>query len=371
MKRIFFFLLFIAGAMDSGAQIRKIDSIRLAKPVVNSNIKGKVIEPASQQTTTAPVTNIQMAPAKQTATGMIYTPASTSTQTAGQPAQPATTTNPTTTPAALPDIIITNVSFSPNTGNTYFVNYTLKNTGTAAVKKGLLSVQSYINGNASGGGATTTISTEANQLLNPGESISSKNTFSTAGIVVGNVYTFELCVNGMKTNIGMPSETWVGQQFSELNYSNNSMQSPFNIPPPPPAPADVAITVTSVTKSPADTSFVRIYYTLKNIGETPIPQTASLLIQSRVEDTDNDPSTFLETACCGQAIGGGALDAGEIPFAPGSVKELFWDARVAGGVNFSTLPKNVLYRFNIVITGNGFTDGNSENNKSGYNYLLQ
>jgi hypothetical protein len=271
----------------------------------------------------------------------------------------------------LPDIVITNISFSPNTANTYFVNYTIKNTGIAAVKKGLLSVQTYINGNASGGGKTTTLGTEINQLLNPGESISSKNTFSTTGLVTGQNYAFELAVNGTKVNAGTPSQTWGGQQFPESNFTNNSMQSIFTIPPPPPAPADILVTITGIEKSPMDTSFVRIYYTLKNIGATAIPPNASLSLQSSVEDTDNDPGTFLGTACCGQATGGGALDPGDIPYTPGSVKTLYYDARVAGGYNPS-LPKMTSYKFNLVISNNGsYTEGNNANNKSSQTYLLK
>ncbi|WP_379091539.1 hypothetical protein [Pedobacter sp. UC225_65] len=368
MKKILILFLFIAVAISSNAQIKKIDSSKLVKPVVNAKVKGQIIVPTPPQTNTTPTTNVSMVPPKQTATGMLYSPTSTPTQT---PNQPTATTNSTPTPTALPDIVITNISFSPNTGNTYAVNYSLKNVGTAAVKKGLLVVQGYINGAAVGGGNSTSLTSEMNQLLNPGESMSSRNTFGTTGIIVGNAYTFELCVNGMKSNVGTTSETWVGQQFSELNFTNNVIQSSFTIPPPPPAPADIEVTITKIEKSPVDTaSFVRIYYTLKNIGETAIPSSASLSLQSRVEDTDNNPSTFLETACCGQAIGGGSLDASDIPFTPGNIKELFWDARVAGGPNFSTLPKNVLYKFNIQITGSGFTDGNNSNNKSGYNYLL-
>jgi len=369
MKKILILFLLIAGAIGSNAQVKKIDSSKLVKPVINTKVKGQIIAPTPQQTNTPLTTSVSIIPSKQTATGMLYVPPATTTQT---PNQPAATTNPTTTPAPLPDIVITNISFSPNTGNTYAVNYTLKNVGTAAVKKGLLSVQGYINGGAVGGGSSTSLTTEMNQLLNPGESFSSRNTFSTNGIIVGNAYTFELCINGMKSNAGTASETWVGQQFSELNFANNTIQSSFTIPPPPPAPADIEVTITKIEKSPVDTaSFVRIYYTLKNIGETAIPSTASLTLQSRVEDTDNDPSTFLETACCGQATGGNTLSADEIPFIPGNVKELFYDARVAGGANFSTLPKNVLYKFNIEITGSGFTDGNNSNNKNGYKYLLR
>ncbi|MEE1944779.1 hypothetical protein VRU48_06655 [Pedobacter sp. KR3-3] len=375
MKKIIILFLFIASAIGSNAQIKKIDSSKLVKPVINAKVKGQIVTPTPQQTNTTPTTNVSIAPPKQTATGMLYTPPSSTTQTPNQPTTTTTTTTTTTNstpvPTALPDIVITNISFSPNTGNTYAVNYSLKNVGTAAVKKGLLSVQSYINGAPAGGGNSTSLTSETNQLLNPGESMSSRNTFSTNGIIVGNAYTFELCVNGMKSNAGTASEKWVGQQFAESNFTNNVIQSSFTIPPPPPAPADIEVTITKIEKSPADTaSFVRIYYTLKNIGETAIPSTASLSLQSRVEDTDNDPSTFLETACCGQATGGNTLGAGEIPLAPGSAKELFYDARVAGGANFSTLPKNVLYKFNIQITGNGFTDGNNSNNKSGFNYLL-
>lgn len=366
MKKVVILFLFIAGAMAGNAQTRKTDSSRLIKPVINSNIKGKIIAPTSQQTTTAPITNVPTVPV-QTATGILYTPPSaTTTQTPNQPTQ-------TSTPAAevLPDIIITSISFSPNTANTYAVNYTLKNVGTTAVKKGLLSVQSFINENPSGGGKTTSLVSEINQLLNPGESINGKNTFSTAGIIVGNAYSFELFVNGMKINVGTPSEKWAGQQFSELNFANNSMQSSFTIPPPPPPPADVLVTITGIEKSPVDTtSFVRIYYTLKNIGGTAIPQTASLSLQSWVEDTDNDPSTFLETACCGQATGGGVMNADDIPYAPGSVKTLYYDARVAGGYSTS-LPKMVLYKFNIEIRNNSFTDGNNANNKNSYTYFLR
>lgn len=271
----------------------------------------------------------------------------------------------------LPDIVITNISFSPNTSNTYFVNYTLKNVGTAGVKKGLLSLQTYINGGASGGGSATSLGTEINQLLNPGESISSKNTFSTTGIVAGQNYAFQLCVNGMKSNVGTPSETWVGQQFTESNFTNNSMQSTFTIPPPPPAPADVLVTITSIEKSPTDTAFVRIHYTLKNIGATAIPTTASLSLQSSVEDTDNDPATFLGTGCCGQGTGGSALNSDDIPYAVGAVKTLYYDARVAGGYNPS-LPKMTLYKFNIVISNNGsYTEGNNANNKSSQTYFLK
>ncbi|QIL37938.1 hypothetical protein G7074_00735 [Pedobacter sp. HDW13] len=301
MKKILTLFLFIAAAIGSNAQVKKIDSSGLVKPVINAKVKGQIITSTPQQTNTTPTTNVSIVPPKQTATGMLYTPPSGTTQT---PNQPTTTTNPTTTPAALPDIVITNISFSPNTGNTYAVNYTLKNVGTAAVKKGLLSVQGYINGGAMGGGNSTSLTSEINQLLNPGESMSSRNTFGTNGIIVGNAYSFELCVNGMRSNVGTASQTWVGQQFSELNFTNNAIQSSFTIPPPPPAPADIEVIITKIEKSPLDTaSFVRIYYTLKNIGETAIPSTASLSLQSRVEDTDNDPSTFLETACCGQATG--------------------------------------------------------------------
>ncbi|QNR86411.1 hypothetical protein H9N25_08480 [Pedobacter riviphilus] len=298
MKKILTIFLFIASAIGSNAQVKKIDSSRLVKPIINAKVKGQIITPTPPQTNTPLTTSVSIIPSKQTATGMLYVPPATTTQTPNQPTQP------TITPAALADIVITNISFSPNTGNTYAVNYTLKNVGTAAVKKGLLSVQGYINGGAVGGGNSTSLTTEMNQLLNPGESMSSRNTFSTNGIIVGNAYTFELCVNGMKSNVGTASETWVGQQFSELNFTNNTIQSSFTIPPPPPAPADIEVTITKIEKSPVDTaSFVRIYYTLKNIGETAIPSTASLSLQSRVEDTDNNPSTFLETACCGQATG--------------------------------------------------------------------
>lgn len=286
------------------------------------------------------------------------------------PAQPIrTTTIPPANP--LPDIIITNISFLPNTANTYIVNYTLKNIGIAAVKKGLLFVQSYINGNASGGGKCITLATETNQPLNPGESISSKNTFGTAGLAAGQNYAFELAVNGTKINAGTPSETWAGQQFPESNFTNNSMRATFVIPPPPPAPADIMVTITGIEKSPVDTSFIRIYYTLKNIGATAIPATASLSLQSSVEDTDNDPGTYLGTACCGQATGGDALNPGDIPYAPGSVKTLYYDARVAGGYNPS-LPKMTLYKFNIIISNNGsYTEGNNANNRSSQTYLLK
>ncbi|MBB6235879.1 hypothetical protein HDC90_000479 [Pedobacter sp. AK013] len=365
MKKLLILSLFIVVAMTAKAQIKKSDSSGMVKPVINSKIKAKIIETPPTQTTPVPITGI--------ATGTVQR--STGTTIPTLPSTTNTTTTQsvtTTTPAALPDLVITNISFSPNTANTYFVNYTLKNIGTAGIKKGLLSVQSYLNGNASGGGNSVSLGTEVNQLLNPGESISSKTGFNTTGVIVGNAYTFELCVNGMKANIGTPTEAWVGQQFPELSYTNNSIQSAFTIAPPPPAAADINVVITRITKSPVDsTSFVRIYYTLKNIGETAIPQTASLSQQARVEDTDNDPNTFLETACCGQAIGGSTLDAGDIPHAPGETKELYFDARVAGGANFSTLPKNALYKFNIQITGYGFTDGNSGNNKSTYDYRLQ
>lgn len=271
----------------------------------------------------------------------------------------------------LPDIIITNISFVPNTANTYFVNYILKNVGVAPVKKGLLSVQSYINGNPSGGGKCFSQATEINQSLNSGESVNSKNTFSITGLTAGQNYTFELAVNGMKANAGTASQTWVGQQFAESNFTNNSIQSTFTIAPPPPPPADILVTITGIEKSPMDTaSFVRIYYTLKNIGATAIPPTASLSLQSSVEDTDNDPGTFLGTACCGQATGGDALGSGDIPYAPGSVKTLYYDARVAGGYNPS-LPKMTLYTFNIVISNSGYTEGNNANNKSSRTYFLK
>ncbi|MFT3933721.1 MAG: hypothetical protein QM726_08920 [Chitinophagaceae bacterium] len=327
MKKIVFVVIFISSIVASNAQTEP----KLIKTPVN----------------VAPASNIKNIDAQPIKTKMIV------------PADP------------LPDIIITNISFSPNTANTYIVNYTLKNVGTAAVKKGLLSLQTYINGGASGGGSATSLGTEVNQLLNPGESISSKNTFSTNGIVVGQNYSFQLSVNGTKINIGMPSEKWVGQQFTESNYNNNSMQSTFTIPPPPPAPADILVTITSIEKSPMDTSFVRIYYTLKNIGATAIPSTATLSLQSRVEDTDNDPNTFLGTACCGQPTGGNALTSGDIPYAPGAVKTLYYDARVAGGY-YSSLPKMTLYKFNIVISNDGsYTEGNNDNNKSSLTYLLK
>lgn len=366
MKKILILSLFIVVAITAKAQIKKSDSSGMVKPVISSKIKAKIIETPPAQTTPVPITGVATGTVQRSTSTMPTFPSTTTTT------QTSTQSNTTTTPAALPDLVITNISFSPNTANTYFVNYTVKNIGTASIKKGLLSMQTYINGGATGGGLSITLATEANQLLNPGESVSSKNTFNTTGIVVGRAYTFELCVNGMKGNVGTTSEAWVGQQFSELSYTNNFIQSSFTIPPPPPAPADIKVTITGIVKSPTDTaSFVRIYYTLKNIGETAIPQTASLSLQARVEDTDNNPSTFLETACCGQAIGGNTLSPGDIPNAPGDTKELYFDARVAGGANFSTLPKNVVYKFNIQITGYGFTDGNSGNNKGSYDYRLQ
>lgn len=371
MKKVFILFLLVAGAMAGKTQIKKIDSIRANKPVINSNIKGKIIAPSSTQTTTTPATNVPAA-TTQTSSGMIYTPPTATMQVTTLPAQPATTTSTPPPAELLPDIIITGINFSPNSANTYAVNYTLKNIGTAAVQKGLLSVQSYINGNPSGGGQSITLAAEINQLLNPGESVSSKNTFSTTGIVAGNANAFELFVNGMKANVGTPSEKWVAQQFSELSFTNNSIQSSFTIPPPPPPPADVLVTITGIEKSPGDTtSFVRIYYTLKNIGGTAIPQTASMSLQSMVEDTDNDPNTFLGTACCGQPTGGNALGSNEIPYAPGEVKTLYYDARVAGGY-YSTLKKAALYKFSIeVSSNNSFTDGNNANNKTSYNYFLQ
>ncbi|MFT3979283.1 MAG: hypothetical protein QM687_02360 [Ferruginibacter sp.] len=355
---------------------RKTDSIAAQQKAVKTIVKN----PKILQQPATPATQVNMTPPKtatQTATGMIYTPTTASTttttsttQATSQPTQTTTTTNPA--PAALPDVIVTDINFAPNTGNTYLVNYTLKNTGTAPVKKGLLSVQSYISGGAAGGAKTTTLGSEINQLLNPGESITSKHTFSTTGLVPNTPYPFMLCVNGMKVNAGTSSEAWVGQQFSELNYANNSLQNIFTIPPPPPAPADVSVVITSITKSPMDTaSFVRIYYTLQNIGETAIPQNASLSIQTRVEDTDNNPATFLATACCGQPTGGGGLEANDIPFAPGAVKNLYYDARVAGGY-YSSLPTNTSYNFNVEITNNGgFTDGNNANNKNSFVYFLK
>lgn len=364
MKALSFLLLLIITGTASHAQIKRTDTSRLSLPVRNSAIKLKNTTTATstQQTTAAPITGFPTG-TTQTATGIITTvPASTTQQ---QPSQPAQTTS-------YPDIIITNISFSPNTGNTYFVNYTLKNIGNTAVKKGLLYVQSYINGIPSGGGNTTALVSESDQLLNPGESIIGKNTFSTSGIAVGQNYGFGLDVNGSKINTGTSTENWTGQKFTEMNYTNNSIQGTLFIPPPPPAPADIIVTVTSIENSPTDpTLFVRINFTLKNIGETAVPSTASMTVQSSVEDTDNNPSTFLGTACCGQATGGTTIGSESIPLAPGDTRQLFFDARVAGGINFSTLPKNVLYKFKIQITGNGFADGNAANNESSHTFLLQ
>lgn len=356
MKKISILSFLLALSIGIQAQSR-IDTSKMAsknKPGINRATRTIVNPPVSTtnpgsaqtQTTTTKITNLPIT--GQTATGIIYTP-----------------------PPVLPDLIITNVTFAPNSSNTYTVNYTLKNIGNAPVKKGLLAVQSYINGHEAGGGKAFTMLSEANQLVNPGETVSSSSTFGTNGIIPGNTNNFSINVNGVKINSGTSSEKWVGQQFEELNYANNAFQSNFVIPPPPLAPADILVVITGISKSPIDTSFVRISYTLKNIGAMAIPQTASLSLQSTVEDTDNNPATFLQTACCGQATGGGPVDSGGIPFEPGITKEGFYDARVAGGINFSTLPKNVLYKFNIEITCNGFTDGNGANNKSSFNYRLQ
>ncbi|MES2418146.1 MAG: hypothetical protein V4541_08145 [Bacteroidota bacterium] len=359
MKNIPILFLFIVGTMAANAQV-KTDSLKKGlstnKAILN---KGVVV----QQQTTVP----NLTPPKkitQTATAIIQSPSA--------PTQANSTINPTTQPVVLPDIIITNISFTPNTVNTYFVNYTLKNIGTTSVKKGLLGVQSYINGSASGGGVSISLGTEVNQLLNPGETLSSRNTFGTASIIPGTAYAFELCVNGVKINSGTSLETWGGQQFSELNFTNNSMQSTFTIPPPPPAPADLEVKITSITKCPQDTlSSVRIYYTLKNIGETAIPQTASLSIQGRVEDTDNNPATFLATACCGRPIGGIPITSDQIPFVPGDIKQLYFDANIGAGY-YPALVKNTLYQFNIEISNqNSFIEASNANNKNGYNYFLK
>lgn len=310
----------------------------------------------------------------QTTNPVPLTPPKRIIQIDSQPSQanPSTTSTTNSMPTVLPDIIVTDINLSPNTANTYMVKYTLKNIGNTTVKKGLLSVQSFINGNPLGGAKTTTIPSEINQLLNPGESISGNHTFSTTGIIPNTPYTIMLCVNGMKINGGTLSEAWVGQQFTELNYTNNSMQSTFTIAPPPPTPADLEAVITGVTRSPADSaSFVRIYYTLKNVGETAIPQNATLTIQTSIEDTDNNPATFVGTACCGQPAGGGMLETNEIPFTPGEVKNLYYDAKISKGY-YPALPRSASYRFNIEINNNNsFTDGNNANNKSSFIYFLQ
>ncbi len=368
MKRILILSL-VAWSFKANAQ-RNTDSTLTQKKVIRTITKN----PVTRQPATAPATQPTLTPPKgitQTATGMINTTQPSATQSPNPPAQTNTTTNTNTTPAPLPDIIITNISFLANTASTYFVNYTLKNVGTNSVKKGLLGTQSYINGDAAGGAVTTSVGSEINQLLNPGESINGRQTFSVTGRVPNTPYTFQLNTNGTKVNAGTASEAWVGQQFNELNYSNNIIQTTFIIPPPPPAPADVEVSITAITKSPMDTAgFVRIYYTVKNIGETAIPQNANLSIQTRVEDTDNNPATFIGTACCGQPTGGGNLAADEIPFAPGQMKNNYYDAKISAGY-YPALVTNTSYKFSVEVSNTGFTDDNNANNKNSFIYFLQ
>ena len=186
MKKMLFIVLCMAGIKAAEAQTRKIDSTRWVNPVIDSRIKQKAPATTTTQNPAAVISNAPTA-ASQTATGILYTP-----------------------PPALPDIIITQIAFAPNSSNTYAVQYTLKNVGTSPVKKGLLSVQSYINGGAAGGSKSFTLVSEANQLVNPGESVSSSSTFSTSGIIPGNTYNFSMNVNGGQINTGTSSEKMGG-----------------------------------------------------------------------------------------------------------------------------------------------------------------
>lgn len=130
-----------------------------------------------------------------------------------------------------PDIIVTALSISRQ-GSVYYASYTLKNAGTAAVKKGWLSAQGYINSrqHPCGGSVTTVMVPEKDELLNPGESISGKLPISLNGLTIGSTYTYILsAMNAGKVDAGTPYERWVCENhlFQESNIENNLKQATF------------------------------------------------------------------------------------------------------------------------------------------------
>ncbi len=129
-----------------------------------------------------------------------------------------------------PDMIVTALSVQKNNLG-YVVNYTLKNAGNAPVKKGLLSLQGYINttNNPCGGGKLPIPLSAQEELLNPGESISGQEHISY-NLSNGQSYMYILSVMGaMKVAAGTPNEKWVCSinSFQESDITNNQAQISF------------------------------------------------------------------------------------------------------------------------------------------------
>lgn len=130
-----------------------------------------------------------------------------------------------------PDMIVTALNVQKDNLLGYVVNYTLKNAGNAPVKKGLLSLQGYINttNNPCGGGKLPIPLSVQEELLNPGESISGQE-YISYNLSNRQSYTYILSIMGaMKVAVGTPNEKWVCSinNFQESDITNNQAQISF------------------------------------------------------------------------------------------------------------------------------------------------
>lgn len=131
------------------------------------------------------------------------------------------------------DIIVSDLSIQKN-GTGYFANYTLKNIGTAPVKKGWLYVQGYINTTAAACGGSVVVGTivEQGQMLNPGQSISGSLKISLNGLTVGSTYLYIFsAMQAIQLDEGKPTERWVSSnnKFVESDITNNQKRMNFTL----------------------------------------------------------------------------------------------------------------------------------------------
>ena len=129
------------------------------------------------------------------------------------------------------DIVVSALSIQ-KTGTGYFANYTLKNIGTAPVKKGWLHVQGYINSTAGacGGGSVAKTIAEQEELLNPGESVSGSQKIALNGLTVGSSYLYIFsAMQAIQLDEGKPTEKWVSSnnKFVESDITNNQKRINF------------------------------------------------------------------------------------------------------------------------------------------------